>query len=273
MFACQRTALLTWQHTAASTAIVRYSAHTTAQHAASFTTLTPHSLHCTHSPFLTFHYLQRPATVNAVRRATASALSQRVSSSLWFRSHTAAQHRQRPHTPLSPIHTTLQQQVARFSSNSAAAAQSIDVTAAATVADACSPSVVGAAAAVTTGAGIARDGSLAGVAVPPPSVRSKMRKFAHWLKHGRYPALIKLELSFVVMLSTAFGYALSGVDIFTVQSLLWCAGTCAGTFLCAASASICNQIREVEYDAMMNRTKNRPLVTGTISIPQASSLA
>jgi len=45
-----------------------------------------------------------------------------------------------------------------------------------------------------------------------------------------------------------------------------------GTFL-AVSANVLNQIFEIEQDRLMSRTLNRPLVTGEISVKNASVLA
>ncbi|TQD86045.1 hypothetical protein C1H46_028384 [Malus baccata] len=49
--------------------------------------------------------------------------------------------------------------------------------------------------------------------------------------------------------------------------------TCAGTMMVAASANSLNQVFEKQNDAKMNRTKNRPLPSGRITIPHAVTLA
>ncbi|CAN6678510.1 unnamed protein product [Malus baccata var. baccata] len=49
--------------------------------------------------------------------------------------------------------------------------------------------------------------------------------------------------------------------------------TCAGTMMVAASANSLNQVFEKQNDAKMNRTKNRPLPSGRISIPHAVTWA
>jgi protoheme IX farnesyltransferase len=63
---------------------------------------------------------------------------------------------------------------------------------------------------------------------------------------------LKPRLSFLVAFSSAFGYV----------SL--------GGFLVSGSAVTINQILEVELDKKMDRTKNRPLPTGRISIQEAT---
>ncbi|CAN6678528.1 unnamed protein product [Malus baccata var. baccata] len=49
--------------------------------------------------------------------------------------------------------------------------------------------------------------------------------------------------------------------------------TCAGTMMVAASANSLNQVFEKQNDAKMNRTKNRPLPSGRITIPHAVTWA
>lgn len=79
--------------------------------------------------------------------------------------------------------------------------------------------------------------------------------------------LLKPRLSFLVAFSSAFGYVLgfSGAGInYTVLAFL-----SLGGFLVSGSAVTINQILEVDYDKKMDRTKNRPLPTGRISIQEA----
>ncbi|KAG9139466.1 hypothetical protein Leryth_020699 [Lithospermum erythrorhizon] len=49
--------------------------------------------------------------------------------------------------------------------------------------------------------------------------------------------------------------------------------TCAGTMMVAASASSLNQVFEIKNDALMKRTKHRPLPSGRISVPHAVTWA
>jgi protoheme IX farnesyltransferase len=79
--------------------------------------------------------------------------------------------------------------------------------------------------------------------------------------------LLKPRLSFLVAFSSAFGYVLgfSGAGInYTVLAFL-----SLGGFLVSGSAVTINQILEIDYDKKMDRTKNRPLPTGRISIQEA----
>jgi|AntRauTorckE6833_2_1112554.scaffolds.fasta_scaffold23322_2 protoheme IX farnesyltransferase len=79
--------------------------------------------------------------------------------------------------------------------------------------------------------------------------------------------LLKPRLSFLVAFSSAFGYVLgfSGAGInYTVLAFL-----SLGGFLVSGSAVTINQIIEVEFDKKMDRTKNRPLPTGRISVQEA----
>ena len=80
-------------------------------------------------------------------------------------------------------------------------------------------------------------------------------------------ALFKLRLASLVVVSAALGYLLgvapgsfSGVDL-----VLLCV---AGTLLTGASNAL-NQVIEVNEDALMRRTAERPLVKGTLSAAEA----
>eukprot|EP00455_Lapot_gusevi_P057817 TRINITY_DN995_c0_g1_i1.p1 TRINITY_DN995_c0_g1~~TRINITY_DN995_c0_g1_i1.p1 ORF type:complete len:451 (+),score=68.92 TRINITY_DN995_c0_g1_i1:53-1354(+) len=46
-----------------------------------------------------------------------------------------------------------------------------------------------------------------------------------------------------------------------------------GTYLVAGASQAMNQIKEVQYDAMMSRTKDRPLVTGAMTLQRAKLLS
>lgn len=76
--------------------------------------------------------------------------------------------------------------------------------------------------------------------------------------------LVKTGISLSVALTTATGYLLStGVfDHTVVYSFI-------GVLLLAMSASALNQVQERNTDKLMPRTRNRPLISGTISL-QAS---
>jgi protoheme IX farnesyltransferase len=73
-----------------------------------------------------------------------------------------------------------------------------------------------------------------------------------------YMRLSKVRLGAMVVLSTIFGYLLAP-GAFDVAMF---ASTVIGTSFTVASANSINQYLEVEYDALMKRTKNRPLPAG-----------
>jgi heme o synthase len=80
-----------------------------------------------------------------------------------------------------------------------------------------------------------------------------------------YRELLKFRLSFLVAFSCAFGYMLASPVINWVNLFMLFLG---GFLLSGASGSI-NQIIEKDLDKLMNRTKNRPLPTESISVNEA----
>ncbi|MEQ9288753.1 MAG: heme o synthase [Cyclobacteriaceae bacterium] len=82
--------------------------------------------------------------------------------------------------------------------------------------------------------------------------------------------LMKLRLSFLVAFSSGFGYILAstdGVNFLTLTML-----SVGGILVSGASIAI-NQVIEVEFDAVMKRTKDRPLPTGRLSANEAIGFA
>ena len=79
----------------------------------------------------------------------------------------------------------------------------------------------------------------------------------------------KLRLGVSVVFSSIAGYLL-GYEVFSWVELFLL--TLGGLLVVAASNAF-NQIYEVEQDALMNRTKNRPLPAGTMTVPQAYTAA
>ena len=71
----------------------------------------------------------------------------------------------------------------------------------------------------------------------------------------------KFRLSFLVIISALSGYLLVGGSSYVVALQLLIGG-----FLITAASNGVNQLLEMKQDALMNRTKNRPLVTGTLSV-------
>ncbi|MFS8023010.1 putative UbiA prenyltransferase family [Helianthus anomalus] len=98
------------------------------------------------------------------------------------------------------------------------------------------------------------------------------RGFADVARHyGRcYWELSKAKLSMLVVATSGAGYVLGSGSAVDLVGLGY---TCMGTMMVAASASTLNQVFEVKNDAMMNRTRRRPLPSGRITIPHAVTWA
>ena len=73
---------------------------------------------------------------------------------------------------------------------------------------------------------------------------------------GIWAELTKVRLNALVLVTTAVGFALAELGPIDWARLAW---TCAGTALAAASASLFNQLFERRRDALMLRTRGRPL--------------
>ena len=77
-----------------------------------------------------------------------------------------------------------------------------------------------------------------------------------------YFALTKPRLNFLVVATSAAGYylgAAGGVDVFSMAAAV------AGTALVAGGAAVLNQLYERDTDALMRRTRLRPLPAGRVS--------
>jgi protoheme IX farnesyltransferase len=70
----------------------------------------------------------------------------------------------------------------------------------------------------------------------------------------------KFRLSFLVIISALSGYLLVGGSSYVVALQLLIGG-----FLITAASNGVNQLLEMKQDALMNRTKNRPLITGELT--------
>jgi protoheme IX farnesyltransferase len=84
-------------------------------------------------------------------------------------------------------------------------------------------------------------------AVVLPAARTRTRD---------YVALAKPRLNFLVVASTLAGYVMAGTEGLGVLRLL---GTLLGTGLVAGGASAFNQVLERDVDALMRRTRLRPM--------------
>ncbi len=91
-------------------------------------------------------------------------------------------------------------------------------------------------------------------------------------KLSDYLQLIKFKLSSLVVITIALGYLIA-----LKKSWLNVGGhfalTLLGSFLIVAAANAFNQILERDVDALMKRTKNRPLPAGRMSVSEATSYA
>lgn len=85
------------------------------------------------------------------------------------------------------------------------------------------------------------------------------------IKLKAYFKLTKFRLSITVVFSGLFGFILGAESIDWIDALLF--GIAA--FLTTATANIINQIHEKELDKLMDRTKDRPLATGILSVREA----
>ncbi|KAL3473434.1 mitochondrial Protoheme IX farnesyltransferase [Aspergillus californicus] len=120
--------------------------------------------------------------------------------------------------------------------------------------------------------------------VLPPDASAQLSKFSSALpqtsvrrKLAAFLALTKPRLSFLVLLTTTSAYGMYPISsLLTLDpsiaplpalstSTLTFLYLTTGTFLSCCSANTLNMIFEPKYDALMSRTRNRPLVRGLIS--------
>lgn len=99
---------------------------------------------------------------------------------------------------------------------------------------------------------------------PARDLRAKMEQNVRC-----YKELSKPVLSGLVVLSTSAGFLMSG----SPAALMPLVAVSAGTTLQAWSANAFNQVWEVENDALMKRTKRRPLPSGRMTRVHAAAFA
>jgi heme o synthase len=85
-----------------------------------------------------------------------------------------------------------------------------------------------------------------------------------------YFQLIKLTLSFTVVFSSVVCYLLAPNVTFDILSVLV---LFVGGMLVTGSANAINQITEKDTDAVMKRTKERPVAAGRMSVEEATAFA
>lgn len=89
-------------------------------------------------------------------------------------------------------------------------------------------------------------------------------------KLGDYALLTKLRLASLVVFSALIGYLFAADSVFTPTALLLLA---LGGTLVTGSANAINQVIEKDIDKLMNRTQNRPLPAGRMSVIEAILIA
>ncbi len=90
-------------------------------------------------------------------------------------------------------------------------------------------------------------------------------KFTLKARLSDYVQLMKLRLSFSVVFSASAGYLLAA-DVFSVSVLL---ALIIGGFLVVGASNGFNQVIERNRDALMERTRNRPLPAGRMTVLEA----
>ena len=83
-----------------------------------------------------------------------------------------------------------------------------------------------------------------------------------------YAELAKVRLIALVLVTTAVGFAMADAGPIWGARLAW---TLLGTALAAAGAMALNQWLEIDRDALMERTRNRPLPAGLLSRRHAAA--
>lgn len=86
---------------------------------------------------------------------------------------------------------------------------------------------------------------------------------------SNFAEITKVRLSVSVVFSSIAGYLL-GADVVSIKTLLLLS---LGGYCMVGASNVWNQIIEKDLDALMDRTKNRPLPSGRMTVPFAFSLA
>eukprot|EP01062_Namystynia_karyoxenos_P036434 TRINITY_DN26534_c0_g1_i1.p1 TRINITY_DN26534_c0_g1~~TRINITY_DN26534_c0_g1_i1.p1 ORF type:complete len:398 (+),score=93.33 TRINITY_DN26534_c0_g1_i1:97-1290(+) len=86
---------------------------------------------------------------------------------------------------------------------------------------------------------------------------------------ANYMVLGKVKLTALVTFTAGCGYVVAGGPLFAPGSV----AVLAGTFLQGMSANTLNQVAERKLDAIMKRTRRRPLVTGAATVWEARAVA
>ena len=113
------------------------------------------------------------------------------------------------------------------------------------------------ASATLAGAGDARDG------VAPAVLVSAHRS---WTRLADYVELTKPRLNLLVVVTSAVGFYLGSRGLTDLTGM---AVASIGTALVAGGAAVLNQVSECDTDALMERTRTRPLPAGRLSATDA----
>ncbi|MCP4521256.1 MAG: protoheme IX farnesyltransferase [Cytophagales bacterium] len=97
--------------------------------------------------------------------------------------------------------------------------------------------------------------------------KEEYREKTYMVKVKSYIQLLKMRLSLLVAFSAAISYLFKS-NLETIAWVDFILFTIAG-FLVTGSANIINQVIERKLDLMMNRTKERPLPSGNLSVVEA----
>lgn len=101
------------------------------------------------------------------------------------------------------------------------------------------------------------------------SIKAKWHEVA-LTRFKDYNMLLKPNLSFMVVFTSVIGYLLAPGISFDISSVV---ALFIGGIMVTGGANTINQILEREGDALMERTKNRPIPNGRISVTEAWILA
>ncbi len=85
-----------------------------------------------------------------------------------------------------------------------------------------------------------------------------------------FNALVKLRLTLTVVFSSVMAFLIATQAVINLSHVLVLT---IGGFLVTGSANIMNQVLERDYDKLMKRTANRPIVQGRIEVPNAVLLS
>src|SRR5262245_20409504 len=100
------------------------------------------------------------------------------------------------------------------------------------------------------------------MAIPPENVESAVENELHRRIGSDFDELIKALLTILVLLTTAVGFYFAALGCMSAIALFH---VVFGTALAAAGASALNQWWERRLDALMRRTRTRPIPAGRMS--------